>query len=91
MSRTLTFSLLTVAALSATGPALANDAYTTRIETRPFYGAIVTMEQGVRVFRPLPPTRQLIINPGGQTPLNIGQTDVNVTDPGYYYGGHHHR
>ena len=91
MSRTLTISLLAAATLSVAGPALAEDGYTTRIETRPFYGAIVTMEQGVRVFRPLPPTRQLIINPGGQTPLNIGQTDVNVSGSGYFYGGHHHR
>ena len=31
------------------------EAVTTRIETRPFYGATVTLEEGVRVFRPLPP------------------------------------
>jgi hypothetical protein len=28
---------------------------TRRIETHPFYGAVVTVEEGVRVFRPLPP------------------------------------
>ena len=34
----------------------------------------VTIEQGVRVYRPVPPTQHLIINPDGTTPLqlNIG-------------------
>ena len=45
---------------------------TDRIETRPFYGATVTLEAGVRVFRPLPPHDRVIINPGGKTPLYIG-------------------
>jgi hypothetical protein len=58
----------------ATGslPAFAQS-YTTRIEPRPAYGAIVTMEKGVRVFPPLPPHDRVIINPNG-TPvqLNIG-------------------
>ena len=54
--------------------ALAEPAHTTRIETRPYYGAVVTIEQGVRVYRPVPPTQHLIINPDGATPLqlNIG-------------------
>ena len=44
---------------------------TTRIEPRPFYGATVTIEDGVRVFRPLPPhDRIIIVNPGGTTPLH---------------------
>lgn len=30
------------------------DRFTTRIETRPYYGAVVTLEHGVRVYRPLP-------------------------------------
>jgi hypothetical protein len=53
--------------------ASAQDAYLTRIETRPFYGATVTIEEGVRVFRPLPPTRQMIINPS-QGPLHLSFT-----------------
>jgi hypothetical protein len=36
---------------SASLPAAAQS--TTRIETRPLYGATVTVEEGVRVFRPL--------------------------------------
>src|SRR5690606_4229650 len=51
--------------------ASAGDARTTRIETRPFYGATVTLEEGVRVFRPLPRHERVIINPGGRTPLNL--------------------
>jgi hypothetical protein len=51
-------------------PALAQ--VTDRIETRPVYGATVTLEAGVRVFRPLPPHDRVIINPGGKTPLYIG-------------------
>ena len=52
------------------------ESYTTRIETRPFYGATVTLEEGVRVFRPLPPDRHVIINPGAQTPLSINETNI---------------
>jgi hypothetical protein len=51
--------------------ALAQQTRTTRIETRPYYGAVVTIEQGVRVYRPVPPTTHLIVNPDAATPLNI--------------------
>jgi len=51
---------------------------TTRIETRPFYGATVTLESGVRVFRPLPPEDRVIINPEGKTPLSLGFNETNV-------------
>ena len=54
---------------------------TTRIETRPYYGAVVTIEHGVRVYRPVPPTTHLIVNPDGATPLEInvgaGAASVN--------------
>ena len=55
--------------------------YTTRIETQPVYGATTTVEHGVRVIRPLPPVRQVIINPNG-TPLSLGFNETNV----YSYG-----
>lgn len=55
-------------AIAAT--AVANDARTTRIEPRGFYGATVSIEAGVRVFRPLPRTTHVIINPN-KTPLNL--------------------
>ena len=54
---------------------------TTRIETRPVYGAIVTIEKGVRVYRPLPPHDRVIINPGGKTPLSIGIVDGGTYGP----------
>jgi hypothetical protein len=68
--RALVLGVLAGAAAVAATPALA-DAVTTRIETRPFYGAVVTLEEGVRVFRPLPRHDRIIINPGGQTPLSL--------------------
>ncbi|MBO6509091.1 MAG: hypothetical protein JJ979_11555 [Roseibium sp.] len=49
---------------------------TTRIIHDEPYGAIVTKEAGVLVFRGLPPTRKVIVNPGGKTPLNLNQTEV---------------
>lgn len=58
---------------------------TTRIETRPFYGAVVTMEEGVRVFRPLPPTERVIVNPNGATPLSLGFNETYVTERNYNY------
>jgi hypothetical protein len=73
---------------AATVPAAA-DSYTTRIEPRPYYGATVTIESGVRVFRAIPPTRHMIINPHGSTPLNLGINDTRVieksTSHNYFY------
>jgi hypothetical protein len=62
--------LLGVAAALAV-PALAQQAYTTRIETQRYYGAVTTVEHGVRVTRPLPATQHMIINPDGATPLSV--------------------
>ncbi|MDX2159168.1 MAG: hypothetical protein SFW09_21905 [Hyphomicrobiaceae bacterium] len=56
---------------------------TTRIETRPFYGATVTLEEGVRVFRPLPPHGRVIINPGGATPLNLNYEEHRSVSHSY--------
>jgi len=64
--------LAAVAAVLLPASGSASEATTTRIETRPFYGATVTLEAGVRVFRPLPPHSKVIINPGGKTPVNLG-------------------
>jgi hypothetical protein len=71
----LALGILTGAAVAMAAPAAASDAVTTRIETRPFYGATVTLEEGVRVFRPLPRTDRVIINPGGQTPVSLGYSE----------------
>ena len=66
-------SVVSLGALAAVvGTALAEPAETTRIETRPIYGgAVVSVEHGVRVYRPVPPTQRVIINPDGRTPLAL--------------------
>jgi hypothetical protein len=83
--RSLTLGIMAGIGIAAGSlPALAQS--TTRIEPRPFYGATVTMEAGVRVFRPLPPHDRVIINPNNATPLTL-----NVGDPPYrryYYDGY---
>ena len=69
--RALAFGLIAGAGVAVGGlPALAEPA-TTRIEPRPFYGATVTLEEGVRVFRPLPPHDRVIIVPRGVGPVYI--------------------
>jgi hypothetical protein len=55
--------LLVSAVVCTSSAALAEEAYTTRIEPRPYYGAVVTIEHGVRVYRPVPATRHMIIDP----------------------------
>ncbi len=69
-----------LAALVLTGTsAFAEQAYTTRIEPRAVYGATQTIEHGVRVTRPLPSERQVIVNPGGLAPINLGTHQYNGT------------
>ena len=80
------FSVLSLAAAAVVFSFTAASANgTTRIETRPFYGAVVTIEEGVRVFRPLPSTERVIINPQGATPLSHGFNETNVTERNYNY------
>jgi hypothetical protein len=67
-------------------PANGEEAYTTRIEPRVFYGATITLEEGVRVFRPLPPHRHVIINPGNRTPLSLSFNEVVEKSYNYHYG-----
>lgn len=77
---------LAVAALGiAASHAPASAAGTTRIETRPYYGAVITIEEGVRVFRPLPNTERVIVNPGGKTPLSLGFNETYSTERNYNY------
>jgi hypothetical protein len=83
-------TLIAVAALAlACEAAVAQDAYTTRIEPRQVYGAVTTIEHGVRVTRPLPPERHVIINPGSLTPLNIGTHEYHGAP--YYPAPYGHR
>lgn len=62
---------LAVFALVASVAAAQAQAVTTRIETRPYYGAVTTIEKGVRVTRALPPHDRIIINPEGKTPVSL--------------------
>lgn len=55
----------------------AEEPTTTRILPYNAYGATVTVEQGVRVFRPLPADGHVIVNPGNRTPMSL-----NVYEPG---------
>ncbi len=70
--RLLSLLLAAAMAIVLMQPVAGEEAHTTRIETRPVYGAVVTVEHGVRVYRPVPPTDHLIVNPGGATPLVLG-------------------
>lgn len=58
------------------GSAAQAESGTVRIMHSEPYGAIVTKEAGVLVFRAVPPTRKVIVNPGGKTPLELKITEV---------------
>lgn len=76
MTRTL---LACAAALLLTAAsARAEDATTTRILPYNAYGATVTIENGVRVFRPLPADGHVIVNPGGRTPMSVNIYDSRL-------------
>ena len=75
--RVLVLGALAGASLTAAAlPALAQS--TTRIEPRPFYGATVTIEEGVRVFRPLPRHDRVIVNPDNRTPITLEIGDPHM-------------
>lgn len=75
--RTLVLVLAATSASAIAAPALASDSVTTRVETRPYYGAVVTVEHGVRVYRPLPHHDRVIINPSNN-PIYLGINDRPV-------------
>ncbi|MEZ5843836.1 MAG: hypothetical protein R3D27_08890 [Hyphomicrobiaceae bacterium] len=77
-------ALVAVATVGPVGSVVAGDATTTRIEPRPFYGAVITVEEGVRVFRPLPRVKHVIINPNG-TPLNLTIEERREVSRNYHY------
>lgn len=83
------FGILGLLAVSAgvlgSLPVAAYEASTTRIEPRVFYGATVTIEEGVRVFRPLPPHRHVVINPEGRAPVSLGFNESVEKSYNYYY------
>lgn len=67
------------AVLGAGAPMALAQSATVRIEPRAVYGATVTIEEGVRVFRPIPADKYVIVNPNG-TPVNLGLNQTNVTE-----------
>lgn len=69
--RRLFIALAGLALPFAASQAMAAESVTTRIETRPYYGAVVTIEKGVRVYRPLPHHDRIIINPTN-APIYLG-------------------
>jgi len=73
-------TLLAAGLFAVLGTAANAQSGTVRIVHDEPYGAIVTKEAGVLVFRGLPPTRKVIVNPGGKTPLELKQTEVNETN-----------
>ena len=82
MLRSLIAATITSASLATlAAPALAIDSYATRIEPRAVYGATVTIEEGVRVYRPIPSEQHVIVNPGGSTPLNLNYYTGPFVDP----------
>jgi hypothetical protein len=83
--RILAFGLIAGAGIALGSLPASAESNTTRIEPRPFYGATVTIEAGVRVFRPLPPHDRVIINPGNATPIAIDVGGVGVRR--YYLDG----
>ena len=67
--------LIAVAALLMAPVALpASASELIRIEPRPYYGAVVSIEGGVRVFRGLPTQSLMIINPDNKTPVSLNFT-----------------
>jgi hypothetical protein len=84
--RPVSLSFLAIA-LTIVGSTVASaQAVTTRIETRPYYGATVTIEQGVRVWRPLPPHDRVIINPGAKASVNFDIQSRNGSHNGHHNG-----
>ena len=81
--RSAVIILAGVGLVSANLPATAQS--TTRIETRPFYGATVTVEEGVRVFRPLPPHNCVIINPDGKAAVSLNLNQAHIDSRTYIH------
>lgn len=77
MRRITSFTAVLAVMLPTAVAAAESGSSTTRIETQPVYGGTVTEERGVRVFRPLPPVRHVIVAPSER--VNVS---VKVVEPG---------
>jgi hypothetical protein len=87
MSPSARLSLVALILAAAAAPtSVAAESSTTRIEPRPYYGATITIEHGVRVYRPLPTVKHVIINPN-QTPLNLSFNETTARSYNYYDPG----
>jgi hypothetical protein len=85
MSPFIRSALLAALAAAAAAPSAAlAESSTIRIEPRPYQGATVTIEHNVRVYRPLPTIKQVIINPN-QTPLYLSYAEVNEQRENHNY------
>ena len=69
MSFVRSIALAAIIALPAASLASASELI--RIEPRPYYGAVVSIESGVRVYRGLPAQSLMIINPDNKTPVSL--------------------
>jgi hypothetical protein len=69
-SRLTVIAATLVASVAAAPVAMADGGGLVRIEPRPYYGAVVTVEKGVRVYRALPSQHLMVINPNN-APVNI--------------------
>lgn len=81
MFRVLTASIA-AALMGAAAAHAGSGASTTRVVPDDVYGATVTVEEGVRVFRPLPSDRHVIVNPRGDTDIEVEINEDSVTAPG---------
>lgn len=86
LQRLLRIAVPAAAMALGASAALAGEPSTTRIETRAFYGATVTIEEGVRVFRPLPSHNRVIINPGAKASVGLTFEENVTTSHNYNYG-----
>ena len=60
----------------------ARDGHTTRVVRGDVYGATITVEEGVRVFRPLPSDRHVIVKPDGEDDVEIEVREYNISPGG---------
>lgn len=81
---TISRTLIGLGAVFFSASAALAEARTLRIETRPYTSAIVTIENGVRVWRPLPSADRVIINPGNRAQINL-DVDTNRRGDNYNY------
>lgn len=73
--------LLAAALAALTGAGVsAEEAHTTRIVAEPVYGATVTVEHGVNVYRPVPPTTHLIVNSDEAATVILGAATRRITN-----------